>query len=632
MSFVTLPLRIILFSLVTFLFARLALYGVHYAYFSPLNGQELLDSLRKGVQFDSATVMLAFAPMLLLLSLPFQLIQQPRWQKRLAWLCGGVLLLMLSYSVGDLLYFGEVQRHIGAEVLNLTADAGALFEIAVSSRLIETLLAAGILVLVGIAYYALIIRPLTRFSPLPRRWWVRLVAWLGLMLLYLFLFRGMITSSRPINLSDAFTGSKLPQANLALNPVYSSYREIKNRLNRQPLRYVSEADLQDFAEKAPLVFHWQRALNNPTGKNIVLVLLESWSYQYIDGLSGSRYGATPFMDSLIAKSQVWDQFYAAGQRSILGIQATLSSIPTLPNQPTLGFGLEMTEMSRIAEIANRYDYRTLMMQSSARRSFHMDSIANALGFQAYYGKEDVPLLREYPQEQPRFGWDYDALQFFVKKLSEPSDAKPFFAFMFTGTTHEPFPKIGQEFELYPHEAQGEKGFLNTLKYSDWAVQEFMREAEKQPWYANTVFIFTADHTLNAAEATQARGDLRGHFHIPLVIFTPDGSLPPMRHTALGSQYDLLPTMMDLLGFSQPISTFGQSLLSDPPRHAVLVNQGNVVGMVHSGNSVAFNEQGTLGQLAPLSIEDERELKHLKQKMQYADLLLRQNRWQVSPQP
>lgn len=622
MSFVTLPLRIILFSLVTFLFARLALYGVHYAYFSPLNGQELLDSLRKGVQFDSATVMLAFAPMLLLLSLPFQLIQQPRWQKRLAWLCGGVLLLMLSYSVGDLLYFGEVQRHIGAEVLNLTADAGALFEIAVSSRLIETLLATGMLVLVGIAYYALIIRPLTRFSPLPRRWWVRLVAWLGLMLLYLFLFRGMITSSRPINLSDAFTGSKLPQANLALNPVYTSYREIKNRLNRQPLRYVSEADLQDFAEKAPLVFHWQRALNNPTGKNIVLVLLESWSYQYIDGLSGSRYGATPFMDSLIAKSQVWDQFYAAGQRSILGIQAILSSIPTLPNQPTLGFGLEMTEMSRIAEIANRYDYRTLMMQSSARRSFHMDSIANALGFQAYYGKEDVPLLREYPQEQPRFGWDYDALQFFVKKLSEPSDAKPFFAFMFTGTTHEPFPKISNEFELYPFQAQGEQGFLNTLKYSDWAVQEFMREAAKQPWYQNTVFIFTADHTLNAAQG----GNLQQNFHIPLIIFTPDGSLKPTRHAALGSQYDVFPTLMDLLGFNQSISTFGQSLLSDPPRQSVVVSQGNVSGMITPTNWLAFNEQGIVEQSAELSETEQKEFKLNKQKMQYADQLLRQNHW------
>lgn len=52
--------------------------------------------------------------------------------------------------------------------------------------------------------------------------------------------------------------------------------------------------------------------------------------------------------------------------------------------------------------------------------------------------------------------------------------------MFTGTTHEPFPKIGEEFEVYPHDSQGENGFERS-KYSDWALQQFM-QAEKQDWY------------------------------------------------------------------------------------------------------------------------------------------------------
>lgn len=627
MSFITLPIKIIVFSLFSFLIVRLALYGTHYSYFSPLSGVEVATAFLKGMQFDSATLMLAFAPMLLILSFPFKAIQQLRWQKRLAWLCCGVLLLMFSYSVGDLIYFGEVQRHIGAEVLNLSADFGALIEISLSSRLLETLVAVVSFIIIAVAYYWLIIRTLNK-KPLPRHWAVRLFMWLGLILLYLFLFRGMIISSRPINLSDAFSGSKLQQANLTLNPVYTSYREIKNRLNYQPLNYVSAKDLQDFTEKQPLVFQWQNLSNKPTGKNVVIVLLESWSYKYIDSLSGSHYGATPFMDSLVAKSQVWDNFYAAGQRSILGIQAILSSIPVLPNQPTLGFGLELNEMSRIADIAKDYDYRTLMMQSSARRSFHMDSIANALGFQHYYGKEDVPLLREYPQEQPRFGWDYDALQFFANKLSEKDETKPFFAFMFTGTTHEPFPKIGKEFELYPHEEKGEKGFLNTLKYSDWAVGEFMREAEKQAWYDNTVFIFTADHTLNASEVDLSHAGLHSNFHIPLIIFTPDGSLKPMRHTTLGSQYDLLPTVMDLLGFNSKVSTFGQSLFALQPERTVLVNQGNVMGMISHKNSVVFNEQGVISELSPLSRDEASEFELLKQKIQYADSLLRQNRWQT----
>lgn len=621
MALIVLPLKIIFLSLFSFLLCRLALYWMYPNYFSSLDFGEVISGFIKGVQFDSATTMLFLSPLLILLSLPFKWIQHSWIKSALAWVACFVLLGLLVYCLGDLAYFGEVQRHIGAEILNLSADKAALVEIALSSRLEHTIYGSLFLILLTLLWYVVIIRPLKNPTNFSTSWIVKGLAWFGLALLYFVLFRGMILTSRPINLSDAFTGSKLQQANLALNPVYTSYREIKNRLKQQPLRYASQQDLQNFAKNNPLVFQWHKPNNQPTQKNIVLILLESWSYKYIDGLSGSQYNVTPFMDSLISKSQVWDNYYAAGQRSIIGIQAILSSLPALPNQPTLGFGLELNQMSKIAEIANRYNYRTVMMQSSARRSFHMDSIANALGFQEYYGKEDIPLLREYPQEQPRFGWDYDALQFFNQKISEKSE-KPFFAFMFTGTTHEPFPKIGQEFELYPHDAKNEYGFLNTLKYSDWALEQFMKAAEKQDWYKNTIFIFTSDHTLNA----ESDDSLLQKFHIPLVIYTPDGSLIPKREQRLASQYDLFPSIMDLLGFNQPIYTYGKSLFTEEPSEQIMVNQGDIIGMITSTNWLGFTEQGIQVQLKELTQADQLLLQNLQLKMQYADQLLRNDNW------
>ncbi|MDH2998497.1 hypothetical protein A1D22_10840 [Pasteurellaceae bacterium LFhippo2] len=622
MHFLILPLRIILFGLLGFTLCRLGLYWIQYDYFDVLEVNEIISGLVTGAQFDSATVMLFCSPMLVLLSLPFTFIQHTIARPLLTWMAGIALLCMFIYCLGDIAYFGEVQRHIGSEILNLTADVGALTDVALGSRLHYTFF--GLLFLIGLFgfWWLFVICSLKQKPTLSNHWLVKVTGWLLLAVLYFVLFRGMILTSRPINLSDAFTGSKLQQANLALNPVYTTYRESKNRLNQQALKYVSDQDLQSFAENKPLVFKWQHPNNQPTGKNVVLVLLESWSYKYIDALSGSNYKVTPFMDSLVAKSQVWDNYYAAGQRSIIGIQAILSSIPSLQNQATLGFGLELKEMSRIADVANQHNYRTVMMQSSARRSFHMDSIANALGFQEYYGKEDVPLLMTYPQEQPRFGWDYDALQFFASKLAESKGNKPFFAFMFTGTTHEPFPKIDKKFELYPHSDQGENGFLNTLKYSDWAIEQFMQQAQKQPWYKDTIFIFTADHTLNA----ESDEDLPHKFHIPLVIFTPDGSLSPKRDMNLASQYDLFPSIMDLLGFNQPIYTFGKSLFSDEKSESVMLNQGNLVGMVSNNNWIGFTEKELLEKSKELSEQDQQDLQQLKLKMQYADQLLRENRW------
>lgn len=625
MYFFSLPLRIIIFSLSCFLLLRLGLLYSHSAYFSTLSSKEIISALITGGKFDSATTMLFFSPMLLLMSFPFKFIQKKSVLTILAILCGTILIVMLGYGIADILYFGEVQRHIGAEVLNLSADKGALFDIAISSRLKESILGLVALIIIATLYYFFIIRTLQKPIKLSFHWMKKLGMWLGLALIYFVLFRGLVLSSRPINLSDAFTGSKLQQANLALNPVYTSYREIRNRIKQKPLNYVSNEELNDFIKDNANVFKWQNINNKPTNKNVVLILLESWSYKYIDGLAGGQYGATPFMDSIVEKSQVWDNFFAAGQRSIIGIQAILSSIPALQNHPTLGFGLELNEMSRIADIANQYDYRTVMMQSSARRSFHMDSVANALGFKEYYGKEDVPLVKKYPQEQPRFGWDYDALQFFAKKLSESSASQPFFAFMFTGTTHEPFPKIGDEFELFPYQAQGEKGFLNTLKYSDWAVSEFMRVAEKQAWYHNTIFIFTADHTLNA----QSDLGIKDNFRIPLIIFDPSSDMKSIRHQELASQYDLFPTLMDIMGFNHKISTFGSSLLDENKKESVLVNQGDTLGVIMKDNWVIFNDTGVIEQNSSLLNNDKIEFETMKLKIQYADQLLNQNRWNTN---
>lgn len=324
---------------------------------------------------------------------------------------------------------------------------------------------------------------------------------------------------------------------------------------------------------------------------------------------------------MIPKAQVWDHFYAAGQRSIIGIQAALTSTPALNNFPALGFGLELNRLNKPAEILNQHGYRTLMMQSSNRRSFNMDGIAGILGFTEYYGKEDIPLVREYPQDTPKFGWDYDSLMFLNQKLSDVQhQQKPFFAFLFTGTTHEPFADPGAEFHLYPHDNADQNGFLNTLRYSDWSLQQFMQSATKQDWYNNTIFIFTADHVLKTSS-----DNLVEQFHIPLIIYTPDGSLTPMRHQELATQYDLLPSMMDLLGLNDPISSFGQSLFQpksiNPP---LMLSRGDAIGVISDSGSAVLNGQQQMVSNSSQALQQ--QIQQLKWKIIGAEQKLKKNQW------
>lgn len=608
----SLPLRMIWFALAAFVLLRLGLLWAYPEHFADLSLWQKAGAFAQGLRFDGQLAVLAFAPFLLLLMIPWPRLQRRGFRKTVSWLAAAVLAVLLGIGVADLAYFGEVGRHLGGELFNLGGDWGFVWQAAVSSRLGHTLGGLAMLLLAGWLWQRLVAGKAVAWNGTWRRGAVQSCL---LLVCLVLAARGTLGGGKPLSTIDAFKGQTLAQANLAINGPLAALKAGDQQA--APLDLLSAEEMAAVARTQPAQpFLYRPASNAPSGKNVVFILLESWSSRYIDGLAGSAYGATPYLDSLIARAQVWDRFYAAGQRSIVGIQAALTAVPALPGQPNLGFGLEVNRMSRIAALADAHGYRTLMAQSSKRRSFYMDGIAHALGFREYYGMEDVPLLRSYAEQAP-YGWDYDTLQFVGRKLSE--GRQPFFAFVFTGTTHEPFADPGREFHLAPHQSSGEQGFLNTLRYSDWALQEFMAYAEQQSWYRNTVFVISADHTLNAGPGGQGAEA----FHIPLLIFAPDGSLPPQRHSRLASQYDLLPTFIDLLGWNEPVSAFGHSLLRPDSQQPLMMTKGDISVMLAEGAYAEFNRRHLLteegGDAAP-----QRRL--LQWRMQTADTLLRQNRW------
>lgn len=610
----TLIIRIVLVALAAFAAVRAALYGLYPDYFAQT--VNLGAAFVKGMRFDGKLIVLLLIPFLLPLLLPFGKLNSRRLRRWLAWACAAVLTVALGVAVADLAYFGEVQRHIGGEILNLGGDAGFIWQTAFGSRIGYTLAGVAALAVFLGFWYTVVVRPIaseTVSGSLKTR-----VFWnVAQLVLLVLLARGMVLKGKPLSAVDAFDGTGAAQANLTLNGVLVTLDAVRDRNDNRPLVYLTEPQSQTFARQYPQPFRYQ-STQPASGRNIVFILLESWSYRYIDALSGNHYSVTPHMDKLVGQSAVWHNFHAAGQRSIIGIQAALTSVPALPEREPLGFGLELSNMSRIAELAGQHGYRTLMVQSSKRRSFHMDGIAKALGFQEYYGQEDVPLIRQYPQPTPPFGWDYDTLMFMGRQIDRQPE-KPFFAFLFTGTTHEPFADAGTEFARYPHDEKGENGFLNALAYSDWAVGQFMDYAARQPWYRNTLFVFSADHTLNSGK-TAAPAQER--FHIPLLIFDPQQPTASQHHQLAG-QYDLLPTFADLLGIQTPVYTFGQSLYAAPRRTVpLMLNQGATTIMLaddggfaemHNGQIVGGNTQHP-------------DLAYWQWRMQTADAGLRQNTW------
>ena len=618
-----LPLLVLALAALVFAALRLALRAAYPHYFADTH---LLPALLTGARFDLKLAVIALAPCLLWWLVPIR-----RARVATAWLAFALLVVLLGLGIADLAYFGEVSRHIGSDLLNIGGDIGSIIGIAFGSRLVYTLAAFAAFATLAYLWQRSVIR-LAR-APIKGSLKRQIPAIIVLLASYVFLARGMVLTGKPLGSIDAFNGNGQSQANLSLNGALVTLQALNDRRQAAPLRYLDDATAQRIAAAHPHPFRYQSS-QPPSRKNVIILLLESWSYKYIDALAGNGYRATPHMDALIAQSQVWTNFYAAGQRSIIGIQASLTSVPALPNRQPIGFGLELNNMSRIAELAQKQGYRTLMLQTSNRRSFHIDGVAKAIGFQEYYGKEDVPIIRAYPQDPPPFGWDYDSLMYFGKQIS--SKPEPFFAFFFSGTTHEPYARTGKEFDTRPHAETGENGFLNTLQYSDWAIAQFMQYAAQQPWHNNTIYIFMADHTRNEPIRSDS---VREQYHIPLIVYHPQWQ--PEKHSELASQYDILPTLADWLGIQQPVYTFGRSLAASnhPAANSelpLMLNHGDDAYIL-SPNGIAPLVQGSLktnamsvGEAKTLDSNDssawQQDWQYEQWRIQTADQKLRHNQW------
>lgn len=618
-----LPLLVLALAALIFAALRLALRAAYPHYFADTH---LLPALLTGARFDLKLAVIALAPCLL-----WWLVPTRRARVATAWLAFALLVVLLGLGIADLAYFGEVSRHIGSDLLNIGGDIGSIIGIAFGSRLVYTLAAFAAFATLAYLWQRSVIR-LAR-APIKGSLKRQIPAIIVLLASYVFLARGMVLTGKPLGSIDAFNGNGQSQANLSLNGALVTLQALNDRRQAAPLRYLDDATAQRIAAAHPHPFRYQSS-QPPSRKNVIILLLESWSYKYIDALAGNGYRATPHMDALIAQSQVWTNFYAAGQRSIIGIQASLTSVPALPNRQPIGFGLELNNMSRIAELAQKQGYRTLMLQTSNRRSFHIDGVAKAIGFQEYYGKEDVPIIRAYPQDPPPFGWDYDSLMYFGKQIS--SKPEPFFAFFFSGTTHEPYARTGKEFDTRPHAETGENGFLNTLQYSDWAIAQFMQYAAQQPWHNNTIYIFMADHTRNEPIRSDS---VREQYHIPLIVYHPQWQ--PEKHSELASQYDILPTLADWLGIQQPVYTFGRSLAASnhPAANSelpLMLNHGDDAYIL-SPNGIAPLVQGSLktnamsvGEAKTLDSNDssawQQDWQYEQWRIQTADQKLRHNQW------
>jgi phosphoglycerol transferase MdoB-like AlkP superfamily enzyme len=573
--------RDVLVSIVVF--SAVARLGLFFAYraasFSELSWLDVVKAVLTAVRFDLSVNLTFVGLPLLLLCAPWPSrvsLMATRFLRLYCVLWGWIYGLVV---VGDIVYFPYAKRHLFDELLLLGSDLGFFFKTAGTTFLLPVLI-------LMVAMY-LVVRGMRRIipdvlQPIRGGWWTIVL----LLFVSVVVVRGKL-DGKPLQIADAYANGGAQYGDLILNGAFTSWHAMRNSSGPTP-EFMSDEEAREALKWCGINGNEEYPLLQTTSpdskrvrRNVVFILLESWFNKYIDSFSGGNMGLTPNFDALAQKSKRFTNFYANGSRSIEGIQAIVTGIPSMKGVPDLGTGLELNRLGSVANAAAANQFYSIFVQSSLRSSFRMDASAMRLGFERYLGAEDIPLQLKYDDKQSSiFGYDFETLQVFADELT--AAPKPMFGFVFTGTTHMPYivPPVAKFAE--GHGSDNEIGFMNTIFYADWSLGEFFKKAEQQPWFKETIFVLTGDHTFPRFGEYKY---LEKH-RVPLLVYDPQNQVG-IEDDVVGSHHDLLPTIADLAGWSGSLATVGHSLMqaSDERRCAFVAGR--------FGNPAIITKEGYL---------------------------------------
>lgn len=285
-------------------------------------------------------------------------------------------------------------------------------------------------------------------------------------------------------------------------------------------------------------------------QNVVIIILESFSKEFV-GYYNDGQGYTPFLDSLMSTGLVAQNAYANGVRSIEALPAITASIPSLMTEPFITSSYANNNYTSIASILSKEDYHTSFFHGGQKGTMGFYEFSKKAGFTDYHGREEFNDDRHYDKHWGIY--DEPFFSYFAEQLN--TIEKPFLSVFFSLTSHPPY-HIPAEYEnQFP---KGELDIHESIAYSDNALSTFFQTAQQMDWFDNTLFVITADHTSPLSNKLAYKNKI-GRYAVPMLFWKSDSTLKgSVENTS--QHIDILPTVLDLIGYEQEFFSFGQSIL------------------------------------------------------------------------
>lgn len=560
-----------------------ALRGLLLAYNHEMIGSsstaDLFEAFTNGLRFDLRLIVYVSIPLVLSLLIPWLMNQR---RLLVAWMTFSAAISLLL-GIVELDFYREFHQRLNSLVFQyLNEDPATVLRMLWHGFPVVTLLSAWLTCSLVMYFLFSWAEQKTRIYRTAHTGYSALTQGLAFsicLVICVLAARGTLRQGAPLRWGDAYTTHSMFANHLGLNPVLSLYNAAKTTFSAhrdniwKATLPVSEA--QDITRDLVLTAHDQlidadsaaiRRINSPIAetqlqvRNVVVILMESFAGRYVGAL-GSKDQITPEFDKLSQEGLLFTRFFANGTHTHQGMFASMACFPNLPAFEYLMQSPEGgNQFSGLPQLLSARDFQDAYVYNGDFAWDNQQGFFSNQGMTHFVGRNDYinPVVSD-----PTWGVsDQDMFDRGIVELNKLEDDKPFYALLQTLSNHTPYalPDVLPTEQITGHGSLDLH--LTAMRYSDWALGEFFKQAKQQSWYKDTLFVVLGDHGFGAPEQMTEMDLYR--FHVPMLLIAPGiqaqfGS----ENSIVASQVDMVPTIMGRLGDKVQHQCWGRDLLSLP---------------------------------------------------------------------
>jgi phosphoglycerol transferase MdoB-like AlkP superfamily enzyme len=568
----------------------------------PIPASDLLQAFYLGLKYDLQVSLVLALPILLLGWIkPLHPVNSNSGKRLWFIYTGFMMLLLLAVYATDFGHYAYLEQRLNATALRF------LENLQISATMVwQTYpVITGGLVLILLVYTSLVVfRFATGYiQPIPgqyNRWYKKTAIVIITFFVVLFGLYGKI-SWYPLRWSDAFFSTHVFSGQLATNPILYFFNTLKNKDEAFDLPAAKEsyplmAEYLGIDNPNPDKLDYVRTYEFDTSPgrkepNVVVVILESFA-SYKSGLGNNPLDPTPNLDRLAAEGHFYRNFYVTQTGTARSVWTFITGIPDIELNKTSSRNPLIVDQHTIINAFKNHE-KFYFLGGSA-------SWANIRGLLS----ANIPNLQIYEEgsyESPRVDvWGISDLSLFEEAHNVLKNTdEPFFAIIQTSGNHRPYtiPEDSKGFRiLAPEDLDHEVtdyGFnsieeLNSFRFMDHSIGHFIKIAQQEPYFENTLFVFFGDHGITAAtgkHTPKSEEQLRiSGLRVPLVMYGKGIIKEPVMFDKVASQVDVLPTIASITQTDYIDSTMGRDLLDerfDENRYAFTIEHagGRTIGLL-----------------------------------------------------